>query len=172
MSRPVTATNEEIEKALLSASGVLAHAATALGMSRQGLWKRIKGNAALEETRDTARAELLDAAESQLFKAVRAGKPWAIRFVLTRLGRERGYGATLSVDSQVVGRVVVYLPDDGREECRDSNYHGNLSSNGPALQSSYGPYAGFANSSGILISVATATVLDDLSQRKRMSISG
>ncbi|MEO8270303.1 MAG: hypothetical protein ABI557_11330, partial [Aureliella sp.] len=69
--------------------------------------------------------ELLDAAESQLFKAVRAGKPWAIRFVLSRLGRSRGYGATLSVDSQVVGRVVVYLPDDGREESTQANCNGN-----------------------------------------------
>ncbi len=115
MSRPVTTTDDEISQALQASGGVLATAAIAIGMSRQGLWKRVKGNAALEEARDTAKAELLDVAESGLFKAVRAGKPWAIRFVLSRLGRGRGYGATLQLDAQPMGKICVYLPDDGRE---------------------------------------------------------
>ncbi len=70
---------------------------------------RIRGNVDLEAASAEGRAEILDSGESQLIKAVRAGKPWVFRFVLSRLGRQRGYAATLSVERQVVGRVVVFL---------------------------------------------------------------
>ena len=34
---------------------------------------------------------MLDAAEEALYKAVRAGEPWAIKWVLATKGKERGY---------------------------------------------------------------------------------
>ncbi len=135
MSRPVTVSDEQIGKALRDSGGVIAHAAEAVGLSRRGITKRIQGNADLEAARDEGRAEILDHGETGLFTAVRAGKPWAIRFVLTRLGRDRGYGATLAVDSQVTGRVVVYLPDDGREESSVAIRKSCPSARGDGLQS-------------------------------------
>lgn len=71
-----------------------------------------------------AREEVLDKAEAGLASAVSVGSPWAIRFALTHLGKNRGYGQTIKVETDAGSRVVVYMPDDGREQ-RDSNRDGN-----------------------------------------------
>lgn len=111
-------TDDEAVDALKNAGGVVATAAKELGCTRQALNKRIRASELLKAARDEARAELLDVAESGLFKAVRAGRMWAIKFVLSRLGKDRGYGMNFQVDAQVnqAGRIVIVLPDDGRDE--------------------------------------------------------
>ena len=110
------ATDDQIQTALIACGGVVSHTAERLGLNRTTLSDRIANNPDLVAARDEARQVVLDAAESELFKAVRAGKPWAIRFVLGRLGRGRGYGAKLEVEGGATGRVVLYLPDDGRDK--------------------------------------------------------
>lgn len=126
MARPEKVTDAQITKALEGSGGVICHAAKSLGITRQWLSTRISASDELIEARASGKAEVLDAAESQLFKAVRLGKPWAIRFVLSRLGRDRGYGASLQVDGgAATGRVVVFLPDDGREKGSEPTGYGN-----------------------------------------------
>ena len=44
---------------------------------------------------------MLDTAEDRLFQAVDTGEPWAVQFLLTRLGRGRGYGDKLEIDATV-----------------------------------------------------------------------
>ena len=119
LGRPQTVTDEQIAEALKQCGGVLTNTAEQLGITRQGLGKRMRDNPALEEARAEGKADVLDRAESNLFQAVRAGKPWAIRFVLGRLGGDRGYRASMKVESKLQGRVVVYLPDDGREQAEE-----------------------------------------------------
>ena len=119
LGRPQTVTDQQIGLALRQSGGVMTHAADELGITRQQLGKRIRGNAELEQARADGKEEVLDRAESNLFQAVRAGRPWAIRFVLSRIGKDRGYGPSLKVDGALQGRVVVYLPDDGREQAEE-----------------------------------------------------
>lgn len=126
MARPQKVTDNQISDALRACGGVLATAACKLGITRQGLSKRLRDSQSLRDARDESTQEILDCAERELFKAVHAGKPWAIRFLLTRLGRGRGYGASIDVESGAgLGRVVVYLPDDGREAICDSSLNVN-----------------------------------------------
>jgi hypothetical protein len=109
-------TNDEIANALIVCGGVMTHTAERLGIALSTLKDRVVVNQDLINARDEGRQSVLDAAESGLFKAVRSEKPWAIRFVLGRLGKGRGYGASLELEgSATTGRVVVFLPDDGRE---------------------------------------------------------
>lgn len=110
------ATDEQICNALIKSGGVITDAAIRLGMAASTLGRRILTNQDLLDAREQGRQDVLDAAETELFKAVRSGKPWAVRFVLGRLGKGRGYGASLEVAGAALGRVVVYLPDDGREQ--------------------------------------------------------
>lgn len=116
MARPKKVTDDQIAAALLGACGIISDAAKIVALSRQWVSARISDSPALQEARDEAKAQILDTAESALFKAVRAGDPWSIRFVLSRLGRDRGYGAKLEIEGQIHGKVVVYLPDDRRED--------------------------------------------------------
>lgn len=118
-------TDEQIRQALIASGGVLTHAAQKLGMSRQAISDRTHVNQELLNAREEGRQALLDVAETELFKAVRSAKPWAIRFALGRLGKGRGYGPSLDVAGASLGRVVVYLPDDGREQPTSSGGDGN-----------------------------------------------
>lgn len=109
-------TDEQVAQALMTCGGIIDTAAEKLGMPRSTLWSRVQRTEALQEAREEGKQKILDAAESALFKAVREGKAWATKFVLSRLGRGRGYGASLELEGNAGGTVHVYLPDDGREQ--------------------------------------------------------
>ncbi len=117
MARPQMFTDDQAIEALIASGGVFATAAKTLGVSRQALSKRTKDNELLQAARDDGRNELLDVAESQLFEAVRKGRPWAVKFVLSRLAKDRGYSLGLKVEGTLeqFGQVVIEIPDNGRD---------------------------------------------------------
>jgi hypothetical protein len=88
-------TNAEIETALLEAEGNVAAAARALEMRRTHLKEKIDKSAYLTTVLNDLREELLDTAEDNKFKAVRAGDQQASSFVLMTLGKNRGYSQRL-----------------------------------------------------------------------------
>jgi hypothetical protein len=61
-------------------------------MSRQNLEKRIKRSPELQLVRDEARRRLAELALEQLDEHLKAGEPWAIRYVLARVGHLVGWG--------------------------------------------------------------------------------
>lgn len=117
MAVPSDYTEEEIAEAIDECGGYVSGIAKRLGTSTAAIGAFIKSRPALRDLQLDAQEELLDEAEKGLKKAVYAEKAWAIKFVLARLGRHRGYGQKLEVQASVDSdsRVVVYLPDDGRE---------------------------------------------------------
>jgi len=120
---PTDYTQEQIEFALRECGGYLTGVAKMLGTTYEAIRLHIRNNADLHMAQLDYREELLDTAEKGLRKAVFAEKPWAIKFVLARLGKGRGYGQTIEIDipADSVSRVVVYLPDDGRESKPDGS---------------------------------------------------
>jgi hypothetical protein len=94
-------TKKQVAQALVDNYGVISNTAKQLGISRQVLESRIKLNPDLRAIRDSARQSLLDVAESQLFKKVESGEDRSIFFVLTRLGKERGYGDEVVIKADV-----------------------------------------------------------------------
>ncbi len=55
----------------------------------------------MEESREFQ----LDEADFQLQNAVKNGEPWAVQFTLRTLGRDRGYGEGLIVNSTVTKKM-------------------------------------------------------------------
>ncbi len=120
--RPQTFTDDDAIDALIASGGVVATAAETLGVTRQALYSRIRSSELLQGARDDGRNELLDVAESQLFEAVRKGRPWAVKFVLSRLAKDRGYSLGLKVEGTLeqFGQVVIEIPDNGRDSLVES----------------------------------------------------
>ncbi len=84
-------------------------------MTRQGIAKRVEANQTLIASVEAAREELLDIAESGLREAVAKKKSWAIRFVLCTLGKDRGYGKQVKVETHDNDiQVVHHYINDGR----------------------------------------------------------
>jgi len=121
MPVPGDYTEQELSFAIIDCGGYISAIAKTLGCKIESLRQAINNNPDLKELVYEQREELLDNAERGLVKAVNAGKLDAIKFVLSRLGRNRGYGQKLEVESSgdSASRIVVYLPDDGRESKPD-----------------------------------------------------
>ena len=110
-------TKEQLLAAIKACGGIAEHIAKKVKISRQAVLKRIKADEELQAAAEDAKQAMLDEAEFGLHKAVKAGKPWAIRLALTRLGKDRGYSMGVHVEGKLEqsGQVVLTLPDDGRE---------------------------------------------------------
>ncbi len=85
-------TDEEIAEALRAANGVVSRAAAALRMSRRGLEKRIDRSPELQLVRDEERRRLAELALEKLHEHLERGEPWAIRYVLARVGHLVNWG--------------------------------------------------------------------------------
>ena len=123
MAVPGDYTEQEIAFAIIDCGGYISAIAKTLGCKIESIRNAINSNTELKELVYEQREELLDNAERGLVKAVNAGKLEAIKFVLSRLGRNRGYGQKLEVENtgETSSRIVVYLPDDGRESKPDDD---------------------------------------------------
>ena len=90
-------TVQQVIDALRSTRGLIHLAARQLQCNPQTIMNYCKKFPTVEQAKQDARGELLDIAEIKLWQAVQAGEHWAIAFTLRTVGKERGYGETLSV---------------------------------------------------------------------------
>ncbi len=107
------------QSAIRECSGNITRASKLLGVSRQTLYTYMQKHPKLKTTRFESIERLLDVAELKLAEAVELGKPWAIRLVLTRQGKSRGWGLSVDLQTQLQTTGVVHvleLPDNGRSD--------------------------------------------------------
>ena len=104
---------EKIIAALKATNGLVHLAARQVGCTPKTIYTRAKSCAAIRQTMEDSRGELVDIAELKLRAAVMDGQSWAIALVLKTLGKDRGYverqetvnkSGTLEVVTRVVGR--------------------------------------------------------------------
>ena len=113
-------TDEQLLAAINGSGGILSTVAARCAklfevtISRQAIAARAKSTEGIRKALAEAKEIVLDTAESKLFHAVRAGKPWAVRFILARLGAERGYAKKVEMEGEGMGEVHIILPDCGR----------------------------------------------------------
>lgn len=107
-------TDAQIIQALEDCNGVISNAADKIGMKPSAMQNRLTRSPKLADVRKQCKEKIVDSAETGLFAAVKARKPWAIKLVLSRLGRDRGYGNNLQIETSNSTRIVLVLPDDGR----------------------------------------------------------
>jgi len=101
-------TVEQVAAAIKDCHGNLAAVARRFGYSRLGIVKFVQRYKELTQTLEDARSEMLDNAESRLYKAVLDGEGWAVCFFLKTQGRSRGYSDRPSV-SETGGAVIEYI---------------------------------------------------------------
>jgi hypothetical protein len=97
----------EAEAALRETQGLIAPAARLMGFSFQALSGYMARNPKLRELRNSYVEVLLDEAETQLAKLVHEGDLAAIKFLLSTLGKNRGYGQ--NADPAVTAPVNVNI---------------------------------------------------------------
>jgi len=81
----------DIVEALRKSGGYRTQAAKMLGITYDGLAKRIQRSPDLRAAEQLIEETSLDFAESKLMHAIRRGEPWAIKFHLETKGAVRGY---------------------------------------------------------------------------------
>ena len=84
-------TLDQVIAALRQSMGVVSYAATALGVSRQALHKRISNTPKLAQALHDIRQETIDECENTLFQAAKEGNLTAAIFLIKCLGKDRGY---------------------------------------------------------------------------------
>ena len=107
---------ETVIKALKKARGIKAVAAKILGCDRHTVDNYIKRHPTVAKAYQEQRETLIDVAEGKLITKLDADESWAIKFVLTTLGKKRGY-----VERQEIAGVEdaplavrIYIPDNER----------------------------------------------------------
>jgi hypothetical protein len=104
------------------AGGNLSAIARKFGMTRQAISKRVASSEVLKAALIESTDELLDCAEEGLRLAVAQQDPWAIKFILSTRGANRGYSKTVKVETdEKPGVMHLYFPDDGRDKPDSSN---------------------------------------------------
>ena len=84
-------TNKQISDALRANGGFVTYAASALNVSYQAIYQRIKRSPELEQVLREVQESHLDLAENELIKKVRDGDLGALCFFLKCKGKKRGY---------------------------------------------------------------------------------
>jgi len=81
----------QYETALWLSGGFLSYTAKMLNRTAAAVTLRIQRSPRLQEVLEEIKSASVDLGEAQLVRAVKDGEPWAIRFLLSHLGRDRGY---------------------------------------------------------------------------------
>lgn len=108
----------KVAAAIKRHDGNLSKAAAALKTSRQNISQRVKGSERLQAVVEGTQVFLLDTAEGNVAKALRAGDKEMTKFYLTQKGKNRGYGNNLqvAVDDQQIQAIVKAYGGDGAIE--------------------------------------------------------
>ena len=84
-------TDEEIAQALKDALGIITKAALKLGADRGSIAERVRRSEYLRNAWKEAKETALDLCEDRLLAGINNGEPWAIKYMLSTQGGERGY---------------------------------------------------------------------------------
>ena len=114
----------EIKAALESSGGNIVAAADQLGAHRATIYNYLERYVSLSDVakkaRRSKRSLRIEIAERNLDRDLEAGRRWATEFVLSTLGRDRGYvrGQILQGDPENPLPVASLTPDQWKEQKR------------------------------------------------------
>jgi hypothetical protein len=94
-------TATQVADALRATRGMVYLSAKRLGCDPNTIMAYCRRYPTVEQAKQEARGELLDAAEVRLWDAVLRGEHWAICFALRTLGKSRGYSEHLNVQLSI-----------------------------------------------------------------------
>lgn len=118
MAVPSDYTDEQIAEVIEDCQGYMLAIAAKLDCKPASIRGRIYNNPVLRDILIECEEAVTDDAELHLIAAIHGRAAWAIKYWLSRKGRNRGYGNKVEVQATVDGNSVVRVyefPDDGRE---------------------------------------------------------
>lgn len=95
-------TDEECIKALKKTGGRVYKAAEILGCKGPSVLQRVRASLRVRTAFEDIRGKMLDTAEDELIRKVEEGDVNAIKFYLTQMGKDRGYGETPQVTNNTI----------------------------------------------------------------------
>jgi len=108
---------ERFQKAIEDTGGILTLVARKLKVSRSTVYEYLKNNAWAWNLVNDEREKIIDLGEASLFFQVKERQPWATKFLLTTIGKSRGYVEKQEVEHSgniLQGNVdFVFITDDG-----------------------------------------------------------
>ena len=96
---------------LTAARGNVSLASEKLGVNRRTIHRHMKKNPALRQVVEDCREQVLDRAEENIFEAAEKGDLAACRFILSTLGKARGYSTRKEIEPPRV-RTLEELPSN------------------------------------------------------------
>lgn len=93
-------TKKEFLEALKGTGGIKQAIAKRLGITRRGVYKMITRFPDLKEHIKQEEGSIIDMAEGNLFKSVKDGDKWSVKFLLATKGKDRGYYEKREVDNK------------------------------------------------------------------------
>lgn len=115
-------TQAEIKAALERFHGGVYLAARELGITRQAVYQRISGSPELSELQKSFHGQLVDLAVLQMEAFVRAGNLQAVKYVLSTLGKDRGFTERTEVTTRGHLEVDIrHKPEKELEEALQRN---------------------------------------------------
>lgn len=103
-------TDEEIAQALKDALGIITKAALKLGADRGSIAERVRRSEYLRNAWKEAKETALDLCEDRLLAGINNGEPWAIKYMLSTQGGERGYKERREVEMRPAGPDLSAVP--------------------------------------------------------------
>ncbi len=107
-------------EAIAGSGGIMTTICTKLGVTWHTANKYIKNNVKLQEAVELELEVILDVAEVHLYEhAVERAEPWAIKYLLSTKGKNRGYttGTDLTSKGEAVSSgTLVILPNNNRDK--------------------------------------------------------
>lgn len=130
----VKITKKRFINAIDNTGGILTAVAAKLNVSRTGLYFFLKKeeNSWAQEYLMQEREKIIDLGENSLFQKVKSQEAWATKFLLSTLGKSRGYVEKQEVEHQGGLNIKGYdsvSPDDWDDEEKKEEDGGNIEKN-------------------------------------------
>jgi transposase len=92
--------------------GIISAIARRVGCDWHTAKKYIEKYATVKKAYEAEREGLLDLAEAKLIERVKEGDPWAIKYLLGKLGAHRGFGDKLELEASGEVKIVVVYENE------------------------------------------------------------
>ncbi len=100
-------------QAIEGSGGIVSAVAKRLGCGWITAQRYIQRWPETQEAFQSERERILDLAETTLYRAIQEGDAQAAKWLLSRLGRHRGYGDHVEVSGRQALEIVLRWPDEG-----------------------------------------------------------
>lgn len=105
--------------ALKATKGSVYLAAERLGCSHQTVYNYIDRYATVKDAYEFESGRTLDVAELALYKAIQDGESWAVKFILSTKGKNRGYTERTELTGAEGGPVPIQYVREVRQDDGD-----------------------------------------------------